>query len=326
MDKAIRDLLARATGTSGTVGKGQGIVLAYVKPPPVRSRCLRRIADALTRYVPAGVEVTQDRVKADLVVLHVIGRQERMYREARQAVQRGQRYAVCQWVLRSSQKPSTEGWRALWAGAAVTWSYYDLNAAIVQDEGTSWDLARAFRFYHAPLGVDTDVFHPTVGPRPYVVAVAGCDRHYLKTESLREVSQAAASTGQAAWHLGPDLGLGHHVTDEEGMDDATLARRYSACRYVSGLRRTEGFEMPAAEGLLCGARPILFDRPDLRRWFAPWAVFISEHQRRSVVIEYLANAFSRLPDPITTAEWAAAAERFSWERIVSGFWERCLAS
>jgi hypothetical protein len=297
---------------------------AYVEPPPVRSRCLRRIADALARYAPTGVEIAQDRAAADLIVLHVVGRQERMYREARQATRRGQRYAVLQLSLRSTQKPSTKGWRALWAGAAVVWSYYDLNAAIQEDEGSSWDRARAFTFYHAPLGVDAEVFRPSGGPRPYLLGVTGFDQHYLGAERLREATEAVARVGGKVWHLGPPMDLGAHVTDEEGIDDATLAQRYGACAYVSGLRRHEGFELPAVEGLLCGARPILFERLDARRWFGPWAVWMPE-ARRSDLVSGLSDLFHDGPFEVTPEEREAAAGRFAWDRIVAGFWERCLA-
>lgn len=294
---------------------------AYVEPPPVRSRCLRRIADALTEHAPSGVEIVQDRTRADLVVLHVIGRQERMYREARQAHRRGQQYAVGQWVLRSSQKGSTEGWRALWDGAAAVWSYYDLDAEIAADGGCG----RPGRFYHAPLGVDTEVFHPgEEDARPFAVGVTGFDKHYLKAERLREVVAAAARVSGTVWHLGPSLGLGAHVVDEAEIDDATLARRYRACRYVSGLRRQEGFELPAAEGLLCGARPILFDRPAWRRWYEPFGVFVPE-TRAAMLRSLLTDTLANEPEPVRAAEWAAAAERFSWPTIIGGFWERCLA-
>lgn len=293
---------------------------AYVEPPPIRSRCLRRIADALTRYAPDDVEIVSDRAKADFVFLHVIGRQERMYREARQATRRKQRYAVGQWCLRSTQKASTEGWRALWDGAAAVWSYYDLDAAIAADGGAG----TVPRFHHAPLGVDTMSFHPTDGLRPYTVAMTGFDRHYVRTESFPEVVNAARRVDGTVWHLGPPMPLGPHVTHEEGMDDATLAQRYSQCRYVSGLRRVEGFELPAAEGLLCDARPVMFDRPDAQ-WFRPWAVCVPEGPRPAVT-ETLARVFAQPTRGLTTAEWAEAADRFSWRRIVTGFWDRCLAS
>ncbi len=294
---------------------------AYIEPPPIRSRCLRRITDALTRYAPREVEIVTDRQQADLVLLHVIGRHDRMYREAAEATKRGQRYAIGQWVLRSSQKPETRAWWALWQQAAVIWSYYDLNAALIAD-GDKWSIPR---FYLAPLGVDSDVFHPLDGPRPYAVGITGFDRHYTRPECHREIAAATTRIKATVWHLGPTSPLGSHVTHEDGIDDETLAARYRACRYVSGLRREEGFELPAAEGLLCGARPVLFDTPDFRRWYAPWGVFVPETRRRSDLVAALAQHLAQPPAPITALEWAAAADRFDWRQIIRGFWQRCLA-
>ena len=88
---------------------------------------------------------------------------------------------------------------------------------------------------------------------------------------------------------------------------------------MSGLRRIEGFELPAAEGLLCGARPIMFDRPHYRDWFNKWAIFIPEGNREEV-LQSLIDVFQQEYRPVTLEEIAEARQLFDWQSIINGFW------
>src|SRR5207253_7002977 len=109
-----------------------------------------------------------------------------------------------------------------------------------------------------------------------------------------------------------------------GLSDIQLATLYAQCHYVSGLRRIEGFELPAAEGLLCGARPILFDRDHYRNWYGSLAEYITESDRPGVVAQ-LVDLFGRQVRTVTADERNEAVRRFHWPTILNGFWERCLA-
>lgn len=283
----------------------------FIKPPPVESWALRRVADALAKYSPH--EVVEDQDDADLVVLQVIGRQDRNHARAKRLRDRGQMYAIVQLCLRSTMRPSTEGWVSLWEPAALTWSYYDLRALCAED-GVEGD----FRFYHAPLGVDASVFYPRGRLRKYIIATSGLSR---LQESVREAEIAAGRVNLPMFHLGPKLHLGPHVTCARGMDDNGLAEILSQCEFVAGLRRTEGFELLAAEGLVCGARPVCFDRPHYRQWFSPWAIFIPEGPREQVVSS-LERVFRGGAISVSSEERQAAKVRFDWETIVAEFWRR----
>ena len=287
----------------------------YVSAPTVRSPSLARIEQALASYRPVGVETGWSMSLADLVVVYVIGRQDRVSATTALLRARGQRYAVIQLVLRSTKRPSTSGWRAIWDGAVATWSYLDLNAAIAEDGG----VGTAGAFYHAPLGVDANVFTmPTTTDRPYVVLTTG---QSALTEGVREA--ALAGVGRRVFPLGPPLRI-IGAASATGSTDAELANLYGQCEFVCGLRRTEGFELPAAEGLLCGARPVLFDRPHYRTWYDGLAEFIPEGPRPGVVDD-LEALFQRGARPVTDEERRMAAERFDWARICGEFWARCLA-
>lgn len=284
-------------------------------PPQVDSRSLIRVVNALIQYMPSDVEIVANSDAADLIILHVIGRQDRNRGKAERLRARGQRYAVIQYCVRSTLRPLTENWFPLWQDAILTWSYYDLKALCAED-GTSQD----FPFYHAPLGVDADVFYPRNHARQYAIGTSG---HSWVTESVREAGHATERAGRLMFHLGRRLNRKPHIMYASGMDDHVLANLYSQCEFIAGLRRTEGFELPAAEGLLCGARPICFDRPHYRQWFGPWAVFISEGSREQV-INSLESIFRLGADPVTKTERVAAKALFDWETIITGFWKRAL--
>lgn len=124
-------------------------------------------------------------------------------------------------------------------------------------------------------------------------------------------------------HLGPDLKLGPGVEYHLDIPDRKLAGLYSMCQFVAGLRRCEGFEMPAAEGLLCGARPIMFDAPHYRAWFDGLAEFIPETDAASVT-NALEGLFREGAVPVSQSEKWDARGRFDWQRLVTGFWTKVL--
>lgn len=294
----------------------------YIEPPQVRSRSIGRIAKELKLYAPSGVDFVTTRDDADLVILHIIGRFHQNSQIAARCLERGQRYVVNQYCLRSTRHRSTHAWRELWNNAAMVWSYYNLNAWIREDGGEGL----VPRFYHSPLGADARAF---CAPAPvrcaprFVVGTVGYD---WSTESVTDVSHACARADREMFHLGDDPHLGSHITSRTNISDKELAGWYAQCQYVSGLRRVEGFELPCAEGLLCGARPLMFDTPHYRQWFQEFAVLIPE-TTRELVVERLLHIFKEPLDeyvPVSRDEYEFAKRRFDWATIVDEYWKRCL--
>lgn len=291
---------------------GEGTVKVYIATPR-EDWVLRKVLWHLASYAPGSVEIVDKEADADLVVLHVIGRRDATHRRTRRLLDRGQRYAMIQYSLRSTMRPHTSSWLPLWRGAVVTWSYYDLEARCAED-WTPFD----FRFYYAPLGADSEIFWPRKKERQYVIGTSG---HSAVTEGVREAAFATKRVGRSMLHLGLELNRGPDIVCKSGVGDDVLASLLSECDFVAGLRRTEGFELMAAEGLLCGARPICFDRDHYRQWYEPWAVFIPEASRDEV-ISSLEAVFREGAQPVTEEERLAASERFDWQSIIAGFWER----
>lgn len=282
----------------------------------LNSHALQRVHYALRAYAPAHVKFTDRLDDADVVILHVVGRHNSVTAACEEIKRRGKRYAIIQYCLRSTMQPDTGAWAVVWRHADVVWSYYDLYHLCDEDGTPKW-----FNFYHAPLGVNSSMFSPmkegVEAQRQYVICTSGDG--YL-SESVRECYKAAVERcGLKVIHLGPELKVPNlpcrnHLTDSE------VANIYRSCHYVSGLRRTEGFELPAAEGLLCGTRPILFEQPHYRQWYGQWGIFIPETSREKVIdtLEFIFRHYH----PVTHGEIVAARKLFDWNRIITEFWER----
>lgn len=296
---------------------------AFVYADPKLSGAMYRVAIALERWAPEELTITRQADTADIVVLHVIG-----YPETEAAVDylraRGQRYAIMQYCLRSTQEPNTAAWVDIWQGAEEIWSYYNLDE-LLREDGLEVSASLPGGFYYAPLGANLERFEPmpTMGER-YVVLTSG---YVAESECVGECFEAARRVGRRVYHLGPEAEMlaisGPHVDYGLGITDDELARAYSRSDYVAGMRRCEGFEMPAAEGLLCGARPIMLDRPHYRAWFDDFAVFVPEIAP-DLLTDSLAAIFANDVTPLTRVELEAARARFNWQPLVEKFWRRAL--
>jgi D-inositol-3-phosphate glycosyltransferase len=272
-----------------------------------------RVAKALVISTPE-VEEVQCEEDADFVLIHAIGFPETAEAVAR-CLNRKQKYGIAQYCLRTTQESNTLKWMAIWDCATVVWSYYDLPALCAEDGYTFKG-----NFYKSPLGVDTNVFYPRGGifgfARNIAIATSG---YVFETEAVTEAHAACEALNRDMFHLGPNNGYGHPMIHVIDITDEQLAVWYSKCEYVAGLRRIEGFELPAAEGLLCGARPIMFDRPHYRNWFGNFAEFIPEGSRTDVAAS-LVRVLATPARPVTEAERKAAASLFHWPTIARGFW------
>jgi len=294
--------------------------------PPQPSRGLDRIATALRRYAPSWVEVCEFPRNVDLTVIYVIGRRDAVQRQVAEILSRNKKYAIVQCCLLSTMNPDVRDWIEIWKNAQVLWSYYDLFR-IALDDGLY--IQGMDNFYHAPLGADAQVFYPrpesewfdgmvTKPSSKFTIASSGLSR---LSESVRECALAVNQVDGYLFHLGPVFTGAAKEVRANGVSDNRLAGFYSGCEFVSGLRRKEGFELPAVEGLLCGARPIVFDSVDYRWNYGNHAEYLYEGARQEV-IDQLVELFKRGARPVTAEEREQAVERFNWETIIGGFYER----
>lgn len=303
----------------------------FLTPVGLHSRAMIRIADALTRYAPPSVEIVNDASLADLHVLYVIGF-DAWEDRAKPLIDQEKEYIVVQCCFRSVPgytDPSQ--WNGLWDSDAtrLVWSYYDLS-----EHCTKLNTP----FYHAPLGVDgtfgyQKALHTTTQPlipklifkdQSFPIITTG----YVSApcaEAIEEVWIAAQRLGLSVLHIGPPKvagisGLYTNVRSIEGMSDSELAWYYSKARYVFSLRHTEGFELPAAEALVCGTRGVLFDQPDLHHWYSNHVEYVPDCSGEEL-IGYLMDIMRKHPRPINEKEHRQILNRFDWRTICKGFWE-----
>lgn len=296
------------------------MIRIFTRPTGLHSRAMVRVSNALERFTPSGYSIsgTPARQYTDLVVLHVIGYDA--IEQAENIKQRGGKYAVIQYCLKSTEYTSESDWQWLWTNAELVWSYYDLS---------KWAEEFGFNFYYAPLGIDEVFTHPLdTWPherRPLVITSGYVSGPH--SEAIEEVWKAAEISGIEALHIGPSSIEGMDTTQFPkwkavlGLSDEELAYEYRHAMWVSGLRHTEGFEMPAIEGLACGVRPLLFDQPSQRHWYGESGVYIEDRSGETLV-EDLVNLFRSGPKPLGEDEHKDILDRFNWQTIIGGFWER----
>lgn len=273
----------------------------FILPTGLHSRAMVRVAKALIKYAPPDVQFVGKPAHADVQVLHVISSDAFLYN-------RPQEYVVIQYCFKSAGG-SLEQWQDFWSRSRFVWSYYDLDVMKVP-------------FYYSPLGVD-EVFKTTEGNRNSVMTsgfVSGPG-----SEPIEDVAIAAASLKMPTIHIGPQHveGMKHYPNKFKvysDVGDEELVELYNRSLWVSGMRYVEGFEMPAVEGLACGARPICFDRAEMRKWYNGHAVFVPETSGQELR-QILVNVLQSPPVPVTMAEREKIADQFSWPKIAHGFWQ-----
>lgn len=282
---------------------------------PSPSRGLQRVYDALIKYKPPHVEIVMDEKDADLVIIHVIGRKEQVVKRIQRVIDKGKSYAMIQYCLKSTLNPDVRDWMPAWLGAKLVWSYYDLPEIAYKEE---W-MKDFVKFYISPLGVSPyfEDKHSSTG-RDFIIGT--CSEDEL-TEGTKEAVLAAQRLNMQTFHLGKDVKRPNALCRTD-ISDTTLAHFWSRCQFVSGLRKIEGFEFPAAEGLICGARPIFYDYPCYRKWYEDLgAIFIPDGTREETM-DRLEAIFAQGCRPTTDEQRHKARERFSWPTIINNFWNK----
>lgn len=292
-------------------------VKVYLSPTGTYSRAMVRVANALEHYKPSWVEIVKSPRRADLLILHVISQDAIGFTNS--ILNSGKRCAIIQYCLKTAGGDISL-WQNLWQSVDLVWSYYTL------------DLDIDTFYYYAPLGLDNEFGrHPGQRHRERAIITTG----YVSgpgAEAIEEVWQAARHCDITTYHIGPrnvtgikNQSLASGVRFCHNIPDSSLATLYSRVQWVSGLRYIEGFELPALEGLACGARPLLFDQSDLRQWYVNHAIYLPELCGDSLV-ESLIGVMSKDPTPVTDIERREILNTFDWSKICKSFWRHLLSS
>lgn len=283
-----------------------------VDPIGLFSPAMVRIARALQRHKPADVEIVRNPQNADMIVLYAIGSD--YIKMAREILDNRQTYVVVQCCLGSSDAARRERWHEMWQQSRLVWSYYDLRET-AEEVG--------FKFYHSALGAD-----PCFGGREHrdtAMVMTSGHVNGPRCEAIEVVWSAARRCGLNVIHTGTVdvVDANRHrfanVHCVGKVSDFILSDYYHHARWVAALRHIEGFEMPAVEGLVSGACPILFEQPATRHWYGDMAHYVTDTVNYEDLEQQLVKLFDTIPT-ITQETRDRAANEFSWERIVGQFW------
>ena len=203
--------------------------------------------------------------------------------------------------------------------------YYDLfkNAMFVYshiDLASLYPTLDSHKFMRGPWGVQPDLWRKIESNNSRFEIL--CTGEIASTEGIEECIAACDMMNTELLHVGNNL----RYTNKSYINKSKLTQdemmlAYNDSKWVSALRRIEGFEKPAMEGLLCGARPICFDTPLYRYWYGDLARYVKEGTHKETSLD-LINVMKTQYAPISIEEREKAIKRFSWVNVSKRFWDK----
>jgi len=193
------------------------------------------------------------------------------------------------------------------------------------------------KLVHAPLGV-SPAFTVATGPAAgnYILHVGSTiarkridvvlDAFALlqsQNRSLRLMQVGGSWTEAQTAQIGR-LGIGDSITQIRGIDEAELAKVYRGARVVLQTSDAEGFGLPVAEALACGAPVVASDIPVLREVGGDAALYAPVGDVHAFA-EAARRALDASQDVPVIEDRIKQAARFSWEshcRIIADAYRR----
>lgn len=274
---------------------------------------IHRIAENIKKYTPnqndSGYMITyvDHPSKADIQFVYAIGDGQ-----LEQIIRWAKPFVLWQICYKTTEKPDI--WKHYWNkdSCLALVSYYDLEKDFITDKTKD-------KYLMTSLGYDPKVFHNNSDKgreRLYDAITFG----YVDGES-GEVIKDLLKPFPKLVHVGGNIGINQMENEGyvriEGIDDGTLSRLYNESRYVGAMRYTEGFELPALEGLACGATPIMFDLDDYKRWFDGYALFVNRDTLQKDLLK-ISREKTKLNK--TKDEVQEFLKTRTWEHVMTNYW------
>lgn len=275
---------------------------------------MHRVALALRRSSP--YEIVEERESADIEIVHAIGVRD-LVEYLVEIKKAGRKVVVLQYCFITGG--TLDEWRAVWEHVDLVWSYLPSLETHLRDLLLLRPLGVAPELMEQPIDELVRRQRSGVLTSGYVADATG--------EAIGEFASAASVGDMPVVHLGPanPVGLRSKPLDWRAVlnvTDQSLASIYGSMAAVSGLRFIEGFELPAAEGLVNGARPIMFKRQDAQLWFDDLACYVPEYQAGSAqLVEAIRERLESMK-PVRRDEIERARQNFDWRIICAEFWRR----
>lgn len=204
--------------------------------------------------------------------------------------------------------------------------YYELfkNAMLVYshiDLAPMYPMIEKNKFMLGPWGTQPDLWFKKEHLKNDTYQIF-CTGEIPSTEGIRECIAACDSLHKKLLHVGYDFNYRNYsYTNRNNLSANEMNEEYNNSKWVSALRRIEGFEKPAIEGLLCGARPICFDTPLYRYWYGDLARYVKEGTEQETyedILRVMKNEYA----PVTKEEMERAIKKFAWFYVAGNFWKR----
>jgi len=268
---------------------------------------MHRITYDFQRNAPKGIEFVSTYEEADMVFWHILAPRE-LPKDKPCMI-----FFHCFGLDRGEQV--MDEFVKMFRQAKMVYSYYPLEKYLPTMEGIN--------YMRRPWGVDSSIFYrmPEV-KKQYTCLATG---YVASTEAIMELYRACEAVNGKLLHIGgpldAEVGFLNPMFYERaiGISDDDMRRVYNMCHWTSALRRHEGFELPAMEGLLCGSQPICFDVPDFyNHWFSDFATFVP-HTNPDKVTDELIKLFKTTP-LVSQGKIDSVKERFDVNKLAKEFW------
>lgn len=287
---------------------------------------MRRIRNALLRYAPPGVVLTDSPRGADLHILDFVGQhpeiEDRVLHPQTGLMRDIPSLPVCRNYVIIYHCPPPAGpvetaekefaeldYRPLFENAKLVIGFRD-----PAEEGGWGKLDwTKINYFLTPWGYEDHLFFYAGEEKRILCVMTG---YVSEPEALREVWAAARIAGGTVVHVGGSIGLDgmEGYMRVEGISDEELRRLYASSLYVNAIRKEGGFELPGIEGAACGAQPIYADLPCYRRWFDDIGLFVDPAE----VMEGVARIFTM---KVRREGIEEKVRRFEWRKIAPRIWE-----
>lgn len=279
--------------------------------PTTLGRVIYRINKYLRIYSPEWAEFVSSPKDADFQILDVIGKGSLEFINNNNLI-------FLQHCFLTSEDSSPNYWHPVLQRAKLVVSYMDLNRLLEN---------RQINFLRVPWGVDPNCFFTSENvEKNFEIISTG---YISSTESIEEAYKAVHRIGKSMINIGKNFSFGPGFSCKENISDEEFRRLYERSKYVIGLRKIEGFELPIIEGLLCGARGICYNADHYKHWFGNLVEYIDEDPMSSYGVSYsglveeqIYNIITGQYRSVTQEEKELVKSKFSWKVIMKKIWER----
>lgn len=278
--------------------------------PKSLGRVVYRINKNLKLYAPPWAEFVKDPTTADVQIMDVIGKGSLEFIK-------NDNYVILQHCFLITETSDPDFWCPIFDKAKIVISYIDLPTLTKRN---------SFRFLRTPWGADPSVFFSSnQGQRELTVLSTG---YVSSTESIEEAYRAVVRCEGSMINIGHNFRFGSRFSSRENISDEELRRLYEKSKYVIGLRKVEGLELPIIEGLLCGARGICYNADHYKYWFGDLVEYIEEDPLSALGVPYsnyvenqIYELISKPVRVVSEEEKELVRNKFSWETIYKRIWE-----